>query len=105
MISASFFVHFADQKKLKVEEFLPIYSQCKKDKDVGNIEDFKEVLKLYDKNENGQMYFDELKHILQSLGKLRTHFRFFIQYLHLHRSHTLLPTFYSIISAFAKIEL
>lgn len=57
------------QKKLKVDEFLPIYSQCKKDKDIGNIEDFREVLKLYDKNENGQMYYDELKHILQSLGK------------------------------------
>jgi len=57
------------QKKLKVDEFLPIYSQCKKDKDIGNIEDFKEVLKLYDKNENGQMYFDELKHILGTLGE------------------------------------
>ncbi len=56
------------QKKLKVDEFLPLYSACKKDKDIGNIEDFREVLKLYDKNENGQMYYDELKHILQSLG-------------------------------------
>jgi len=57
------------QKKIKSEEFLPIYSECKKDKDVGNVEDFKEVLKLYDKNDNGQMYYDELKHILQALGE------------------------------------
>jgi len=57
------------QKKLKVDEFLPIYSECKKDKDVGNIEDFKEVLKLYDKSDNGQMYYDELRHILQTLGE------------------------------------
>jgi len=58
-----------DQKKLKVDEFLPLYSECKKDKDVGNVEDFTEVLKLYDKSDNGQMYFDELKHILQTLGE------------------------------------
>lgn len=61
------------QKKFKVDEFLPLYSQCKKDKDVGNIEDFTEVLKLYDKGENGQMYFDELKHILLTLGKSNYH--------------------------------
>jgi Ca2+-binding EF-hand superfamily protein len=54
-----------------VEEFLAIYSQAKKDKDTGNIEDFKEVLKLYDKSEDGTMFYDELKHILMTMGKLR----------------------------------
>jgi len=57
------------QKKLKVEEFLTIFSQAKKDKDVGNIEDFREVLRLYDKSEDGTMIFDELKHILMSMGE------------------------------------
>ncbi len=57
------------QKKMKVEEFLTLYSQAKKDKDVGNIEDFKECLKLYDKSEDGTMIYDELKHILLSMGK------------------------------------
>jgi len=57
------------QKKMKVDEFLPLYAECKKDKDIGNVEDFTEVLKLYDKSENGLMYFDELKHILLTLGE------------------------------------
>jgi len=56
-------------KKLKVEEFLTAYSQAKKDKDIGNKEDFMEVLKLYDKAEDGTMVFDELKHILMSMGE------------------------------------
>jgi len=54
---------------LKVEEFLPIYAEAKKDKDIGNIDDFKECLKLYDKEENGTMVYDELKHLLSALGK------------------------------------
>lgn len=61
---------FSGQKIMKVEEFLAIFSQAKKDKDVGNVEDFKECLKLYDKNEDGTMIYDELKHILASMGKL-----------------------------------
>lgn len=59
---------FSDEKKLKVDEFLPVYGQAKKDKDVGNIEDFTEILKLYDKNGDGKMALAELSHILQSLG-------------------------------------
>lgn len=54
---------------MKVEEFLTVFSQAKKDKDVGNIEDFREVLRLYDKSEDGTMIFDELKHILMSMGE------------------------------------
>jgi len=57
------------EKKFKLDEFLPIYSQVKKDKDAGSYEDFVEVLKLYDKESNGTMMFAELEHILISLGE------------------------------------
>ena len=57
------------EKFLKVEEFLPIFSQCKKDKDQGVYEDFLECLKLYDKQENGMMLLAELTHTLLSLGE------------------------------------
>jgi len=57
------------EKKLKLDEFLPIFSQCKKDKEQGCYEDFLECLKLYDKQENGMMLGAELSHTLLSLGK------------------------------------
>ncbi|CAH3982235.1 unnamed protein product [Pieris brassicae] len=57
------------EKMLTVEEFLPIYAQCKKDKDQGVYEDFLECLKLYDKNENGLMLGAELTHTLLALGE------------------------------------
>lgn len=53
----------------QLEEFLPIYSQAKKDKDQGCYEDFLECLKLYDKNENGLMLGAELTHALMALGQ------------------------------------
>lgn len=59
-----------DEKKLKLDEFLPIFSQVKKDKEQGNFEDFLECLKLYDKEENGLMMAAELSHTLLSLGNL-----------------------------------
>ena len=58
------------QKMLTIEEFLPIYSQIKKDKDVGAFEDLLEGLKLYDKQENGTMMAAELAHVMLSLGEL-----------------------------------
>ncbi|KAH1012268.1 hypothetical protein HUJ05_011451 [Dendroctonus ponderosae] len=58
-----------NEKKLKVDEFLPIYSQVKKDKEQGNFDDFLEALKLYDKEENGTMMAAELAHTLLSLGE------------------------------------
>jgi len=58
-----------NEKKLKIDEFLPVFGQVKKDKDVGNIEDFTEILKLYDKAGDGKMPYAELSHILQSLGE------------------------------------
>ena len=51
------------------EEFLPIYSQIKKEKEVGAYEDFMEGLKVYDKAENGTMLAGELAHVLLSLGE------------------------------------
>lgn len=57
------------EKKLSLEEFLPIYSQFKKDKDVGAYEDFAECMKVYDKMDNGTMMEAELAHILMSLGE------------------------------------
>ncbi|XP_006615814.1 myosin light chain alkali isoform X1 [Apis laboriosa] len=57
------------EKLMKLDEFLPIYSQCKKDKDQGCYEDFVECLKLYDKQENGTMLGAELSHTLLALGE------------------------------------
>lgn len=57
------------EKKIKADEFLPIFSQIKKDKDAGTIEDFLECMKLYDKSDNGLMIGAELSHILLSLGE------------------------------------
>ncbi|XP_003696164.1 myosin light chain alkali isoform X1 [Apis florea] len=57
------------EKLMKLDEFLPIYSQCKKDKDQGCFEDFVECLKLYDKQENGTMLGAELSHTLLALGE------------------------------------
>merc|ERR1712071_657605 len=60
------------EKKFKLDEFLPIFSGAKKDKDVGSYEDFMECMKLYDKSENGLMIGAELFHILVSLGERLT---------------------------------
>jgi len=57
------------QKTMSFEEFLPIYSQVKKDKDTGAYEDLVEGLKVYDKAENGTMLEAELAHVLLSLGE------------------------------------
>ncbi|XP_058062403.1 myosin light chain alkali [Anopheles bellator] len=57
------------EKKIKFDEFLPIYSQVKKEKDQGCYEDFLECLKLYDKEENGTMLLAELQHSLTALGE------------------------------------
>ena len=57
------------EKMLSFEEFLPIYSQIKKDKDCGAYEDLAEGMKVYDKQENGTMMAAELSHTLLSLGK------------------------------------
>lgn len=60
------------EKKLTLEEFLPIFSQVRVQKDQGSYEDFLECLKLYDKEENGTMPFAELEHTLKALGEQMT---------------------------------
>lgn len=60
------------EKRVKLEEFLPIYAQVKKEKDMGCYEDFLECLKLYDKEENGTMLLAELQHSLLALGEKLT---------------------------------
>ncbi|XP_058813940.1 myosin light chain alkali isoform X2 [Topomyia yanbarensis] len=57
------------EKRVKFEEFLPIYAQVKKEKEQGCYEDFLECLKLYDKNEDGTMLLAELNHSLLALGE------------------------------------
>jgi len=59
-------------KKMTVEEILPIYSQLKKEKDMGTLNDFIEGLKVYDKMDNGTLMAAELSHVLQSLGEILT---------------------------------
>lgn len=67
-----------NEKKIKLDEFLPIYSQVKKEKEQGCYEDFIECLKLYDKEENGTMLLAELQHALLALG----------EWLNKRKSHT-----------------
>jgi len=57
------------EQLLTLEEFLPIYGQVKKEKEQGCYEDFIECLKLYDKNEDGNMLLAELHHTLLALGE------------------------------------
>lgn len=54
-----------------MEEFLPIYADAKKDKDVGHMDDYIEVLKLYDKEENGLIAANQLSHLLVGYGNLK----------------------------------
>jgi myosin light chain 6 len=61
-----------NEKKMKIDEFLPIFSQVKKEKEMGCYEDFLECLKLYDKNDDGMMLAGELSHSLLSLGERLT---------------------------------
>lgn len=60
---------FSGEKMINFENFLPIYSEIRKSKDMGQLEDLLEGLKVYDKNENGTMMAAELAHVLLSLGK------------------------------------
>lgn len=53
---------------LSIEEFLPIYADAKKDKDVGQLDDFVEVLRLYDKDGNGLIPSNQLTHLLMGYG-------------------------------------
>lgn len=57
------------EKKITLEEFLPIYAQLSKDKDVGTYADFMEAMLVFDKESNGTIIAAELRHLLLSLGE------------------------------------
>ena len=57
------------EKRLTFEEWLPIYEQLSKEKEVGNFADFMEGLKVFDKDECGKIMSAELRHVLLALGE------------------------------------
>jgi len=58
------------EKMLKVEEFLAIYQDFKKEKEEsGTVEDYLEALSSYDKDKNGKISLQTLGHLLQSYGE------------------------------------
>jgi len=62
----------AGEKRLSLEEFLPIYEQLQKEKEVGSFADFMEGLRVFDKEENGKILVAELRHALLALGERMT---------------------------------
>jgi myosin light chain 6 len=62
----------AGEKKLTIEEFMPIYAQLSKEKDVGGYADFMEAMLVFDKESNGTIIAAELRHLLLSLGEKMT---------------------------------
>jgi len=57
------------EKRISFEEWLPIYEQLSKEKEVGSYADFVEGLKVFDKDECGKILVAELRHILLALGE------------------------------------
>jgi len=62
----------AGEKRLSLEEFLPIYEQLQKEKEVGTFADFMEGLRVFDKDESGKILVAELRHALLALGERLT---------------------------------
>jgi myosin light chain 6 len=60
------------EKRLSLEEFLPIYEQLQKEKEVGSFADFMEGLRVFDKEECGKILVAELRHALLALGERLT---------------------------------
>jgi Ca2+-binding EF-hand superfamily protein len=60
------------EKRLTFEEWLPIYEQLAKEKEVGTFHDFMEGLRVFDKEECGKILGAELRHILLALGERLT---------------------------------
>lgn len=57
---------------MTIEEFMPIYGQLSKEKDVGGYADFMEAMLVFDKESNGTIIAAELRHLLLSLGEKMT---------------------------------
>jgi len=60
------------EKRISLEEFLPIYEQLQKEKEVGTFADFMEGLRVFDKDESGKIMVAELRHGLLALGERLT---------------------------------
>jgi len=60
------------EKRFSLEEFLPIYEQLQKEKEVGTFADFMEGLRVFDKEECGKILVAELRHALLALGERLT---------------------------------
>lgn len=60
------------EKKLTLEEFLPIYEALTKEKEQGTFADFMEGLRVFDKDETGKILAAEVRHILLALGERLT---------------------------------
>jgi len=57
------------EKKVTFEEWMPVYEQLTKEKEVGTFADFMEGLKVFDKDECGKILAAELRHVLLALGE------------------------------------
>jgi len=62
----------AGEKRFSFEEYLPIYEQLQKEKEVGSFADFMEGLRVFDKEECGKILVAELRHALLALGERLT---------------------------------
>jgi len=60
------------KKMMKIDDFYPIFAKAKASKDTGGIHDFVEILKLYDKNDDGTILGNELFRLLTNLGEKLT---------------------------------
>merc|ERR1711982_43029 len=60
------------KKIMVIDDFYPIFAKVKLAKGTGGIHDFVEILKLYDKNEDGTILGNELFRLLTNLGEKLT---------------------------------
>merc|ERR1712179_775539 len=60
------------KKIMNIDDFYPIFAKIKLAKNAGGIHDFVEILKLYDKNEDGTILGNELFRLLTNLGEKLT---------------------------------
>jgi len=60
------------EQRFSMEEYLPIFEQLKKEKEVGGFADFMEGLRVFDKDESGKILVAELRHALLALGERLT---------------------------------
>ncbi|VDP21209.1 unnamed protein product, partial [Soboliphyme baturini] len=60
------------EKRISFEEFMPIYQQLTKAKEVGTTNDFIEGLRVFDKEETGKIMAHDLRHVLIAVGERLT---------------------------------